>query len=69
MMYVVTTHAGETVLAEHDLARALAVLAELHDTDEDAAVWYGPHVVCVRHPDGRLTWLRPRAGAAAALAA
>jgi len=37
-----------------------SLTSPIHDTDEDAAVWYGPHVVCVRHgQDGSISWLRP----------
>ena len=44
-----------------------SLTSPIHDADEGAAVWYGPHVVCVRHGrDGSITWLdaphRPRRG-------
>jgi hypothetical protein len=51
---------GDGGISEPRLADLLALLADIHDTDEDCAVWHGPHVVCIRHgPDGRITWLRP----------
>ena len=38
-----------------------SLTSPIHDTDEDAAVWFGPHVVCVRHGrDGLITWLDAR---------
>jgi hypothetical protein len=69
MLYV-AVHRDEMILSEPRLADLLALLVDIHDTDEDVAVWFGPHVVCVRHgQDGRITWLRPEHRPAAVNAA
>ncbi len=66
MLYTVV-HRDEVILSESRLEDLLLILADIHDTDEDAAVWFGPHVVCVRHGrDGSITWLDARHRPAAA---
>jgi hypothetical protein len=53
-MYTATLR-DSAVLSEFDLTHLLGLLAEIQAPSEDACIWQGPRVVCVRHGDGRLT--------------
>lgn len=70
MLYVVT-HLDEAIFREFPLAYALDRLADIQDPDcgEDACIWYGDRVVCVRRPSGQVVWIDPTHKPAAAAAA